>query len=424
MSGMNSDQLHRSTLGIYSSLMDDFNPSLQRLVSLGNSYAQAFQVLAATSDAYFTALSKIGDQAFHTISSRSIGDVLIQISESQRRLTLEMERVFRWFNTDVIVEMENNIRLDKDYISGSRRRYEVEVHNQASVLDRQLRRGPHQDVSDCVQFLRESHREALEEEERRYRFLAEKHCSFMQSIVHLMSKSGVILQHQADTWKEEVNATRGPQARTPSTGLDNMEENWRSREEQSLGNIPSRAPSPQASLSRAGSESLGGGGGGFRPMRAIVAHQPSASNPTLLPFPRGEMISVMVQQPRNGWLYGRADSSAHVGWFPAAFVEDPTKANTSSNSTLQSSRGSSSSNHGGGGPAPPPPPPPPPSSSSHKLSEMQPSANRKEASSSNKERAQQHKPGPELFPRGTNPFATVKLKPTSTNDRSAPHLRR
>ncbi|MEQ2316971.1 hypothetical protein AMECASPLE_037963 [Ameca splendens] len=29
-----------------------------------------------------------------------------------------------------------------------------------------------------------------------------------------------------------------------------------------------------------------------------------------------------------------------------------------------------------------------------------------------------------LFPRGTNPFATVKLKPTHTNDRSAPVLHR
>ncbi|KAK5898698.1 hypothetical protein CesoFtcFv8_008249 [Champsocephalus esox] len=27
-----------------------------------------------------------------------------------------------------------------------------------------------------------------------------------------------------------------------------------------------------------------------------------------------------------------------------------------------------------------------------------------------------------LFPRGTNPFATVKLRPTTTNDRSSPHI--
>ncbi|KAF7657189.1 hypothetical protein LDENG_00030740 [Lucifuga dentata] len=432
MSGMNSDQLHRSTLGIYSSLMDELNPSLQKLVSLGNSYVQAFQALAVTSEAYFALLSKIGEQAFHTISSRSIGNILIQISESQRRLMLELEGVFHWFHSDVILEMENNIRLDKDYISGSRRRYEMEVHSQATILDRQLRRGANQDGSDYVKFLRESHNEALKEEERRYRFLTEKHCGFIESTVHLMNKTGGTLQQRADGWREEVKATREAEARQSSCTLGNMEESRRRREEQPLGNVPSRAPSPLGTRSRSSSlaESVGGGDGG-RSMRAFVAHQPTSSNPTLLPFTRGEMITVLVQQPRNGWLYGRADSSSRQGWFPAAYVEaaeDPPKPNISSHSTLQSNSSMTnlldqlgSSSHSG---APPPPPPPPPSSlSSNKHSELRPitpTSDRKE-SNSNDKRTQ---PRPELFPRGTNPFATVKLKPTSTNDRSAPYLRR
>lgn len=45
-----------------------------------------------------------------------------------------------------------------------------------------------QDSSEYLQFLKESHREALEEEERRYRFLAEKHCGLIQSIGQLMNK--------------------------------------------------------------------------------------------------------------------------------------------------------------------------------------------------------------------------------------------
>lgn len=80
-----------------------------------------------------------------------LGDVLIQLSENQRRLTLELEGVvsqtdnhpadyqsafnlcgsvshvftkilcvslqFRWFSVEVLQEMDNNIRLDQDYIS-------------------------------------------------------------------------------------------------------------------------------------------------------------------------------------------------------------------------------------------------------------------------------------------------------------------
>ncbi|KAL3987395.1 alcohol-forming fatty acyl-CoA reductase [Sarotherodon galilaeus] len=382
MSGMNSDQLHRSTLGIYSSLINEFNPGLQKLVSLGNSYIQAFKTLATTSDAYFSALSKVGERAFHTASSRSIGDVLIQVSESQRRLILELEGVFRSFSLEVLDSMEKNVRLDRDYLLGSRETYEMQLRSQAAALER-LRRRPSQGGSEYVDFLRESHNQALQEEERRYRFLAEKHCGLIESFTKFMNKNGVSLQQKAAAWTEEVDATRRPEAHRPAT-LDNIvsseesvivsvcacymfiqvgmreEEIRRSRDEMPLGKIPSRAPSPQGSIFRFGADSAGGGGGGGggRVMKARVAHQPAGSNPTLLAFNRGQIINVLVQQPRNGWLFGRADNSSRQGWFPASFVEavdDPPVS-----------------------PA----------------------------------------------PRGTNPFATVKLKPTSTNDRSAPRLYR
>ncbi|XP_056264625.1 brain-specific angiogenesis inhibitor 1-associated protein 2-like protein 2 [Pseudoliparis swirei] len=72
MSGASSDQLHRSTLTVYLNLMEHFNPGLQKLVTLGNSYVMAFQALAVSSEAYFSAVYKMGDQALHTLSSRSL----------------------------------------------------------------------------------------------------------------------------------------------------------------------------------------------------------------------------------------------------------------------------------------------------------------------------------------------------------------
>ncbi|XP_029294381.1 brain-specific angiogenesis inhibitor 1-associated protein 2-like protein 2 [Cottoperca gobio] len=434
MSGMNSDQLYRSTLGIYSSLIDEFNPSLQKLVSLGNSYVQAFQALAVTSEAYFSALSKIGDKAFHTISSHSLGDVLSQISESQRRLTMELDGVFRWFSVEVLQEMGNNIRLDRDYISDSRKQYEMEVHNQAAALERQPRRGANQDCSEYVQFLRESHSKAVKEEERRYRFLSEKHCGLIQSIAHLMNKTGGSLQQTAKAWTKDVDATRRPETREPearrptyadnSVGMED-EDMRKSREELRIGKIPSRAPSPQGTISRST------GGRSTRAWVARVAHQPSGSNPTLLPFSKGEMITVQVQQSRNGWLYGRAENSSRQGWFPADYVEavdDPPKT-TSYGSSLQSSSIMSkllnqpgSSSHGGAPAAPPPPP-----QSSNKQHEMQPftpTSGKRGESYSEYKRSKPHESQPGLFPRGTNPFATVKLKPTSTDDRSAPRVYR
>ncbi|XP_028978406.1 brain-specific angiogenesis inhibitor 1-associated protein 2-like protein 2 [Esox lucius] len=497
MSGANSDQLHRSTLSVYTNLMEQFNPGLQALVTLGNSYVKAFQALAVTSEAYFSAVAKMGEQALHTLSSRSLGDVLVQISETQRRLTAEMEGVFLWFQVEVLQAMEKNIKLDEEYIDGSRRVYELEVRNQAETLERQLRRGAFRDSlehSEYMQYLRQSQQEIMKEEERRYRFLAEKHCGLTQSLLFLINKTGVSLQQKADGWKEKVKETRGSRPRTPthpdqeaqlrgsvSSFLQTLGEDtdmsWARREQQALGRVPSRAPSPLPSRSRSSSvgESLGLGGG--RTMRALVSHPPS-SNPKLLPFGQGETITVLVQEPRNGWLYGRTDSSLRQGWFPAAYVGPVEEF-----SSLSGFSGSSVRRHSMNNildpsdtstdqsekahdnilspapparrasvdfqpisplperraepeigtrpiiaktynelPPPPPPPPPPPQATTMSSADFQPIQSpfpERKPESLSPLRASGENP---LFPRGSNPFATVKLKPTTTNDRSAPRI--
>ncbi|KAJ3601478.1 hypothetical protein NHX12_032446 [Muraenolepis orangiensis] len=331
-------QLHRATLEIYSSLLDQLNPSLQKLVSLGNSYVQAFYALATTSEAYFKALAKIGEQASYSKSSGSIGRVLIQISEEQRRLSTELEGVFR-LHAEVLQDMDHHVRLDKDYIS-----------------------------DECEYLVRRSHGDALKEEERRYRFLAEKHCDVTHAAAQVMNKTAGVSQQKVEVWQEQLNATRRPEVSRRE------EEMSLYREEMPLGRVPSRAPSPVSMGSRSNSMgdltgpvgggggsggSGGGGGGGRRTMRALATHHADPSRPTLLGFQRGEVVTAMISQPRNGWLYGQAQTTARQGWFPAAFVEAVDQ--------------------------------PPKAASSY---------------------------------RGTNPFATVKLKQTSTNDKSAPRLHR
>ncbi|KAJ8406695.1 hypothetical protein AAFF_G00296110 [Aldrovandia affinis] len=337
--------------------MEQFNPGLQKLVSLGNSYFQAFQALAATSEAYFSALAKLGEQALHSMSSGSLGDVLIQISDSQRRLTAELGGVFQWFNAEVLQAIDTNVKLDEDYIASSRKQYEVEVRNQAAALERQLRRGAYRDTlesSEYMHYLRQSQREAMTEQERRFRFLAEKHCGLTQSLFYLICKTGASVQQRAEGWKERVSETRIPRARSPlpvdqdtshrssigsllQTGVrdGDTEYSWAGREP--LGKVPSRAPSPQPrSRSSSVGESLGLGGA--RQMRALVSN-PASSNPTMLPFSRDEVLTLMVQEPRNGWLYGRAESSSRQGWFPAAYVgplEDTPKPSVSSGSNYKS----------------------------------------------------------------------------------------
>ncbi|GAA6069980.1 brain-specific angiogenesis inhibitor 1-associated protein 2-like protein 2 isoform X1 [Tachysurus ichikawai] len=305
--------------------MEQFNPGLQQLVTLGNSYVKAFQALALTSEAYFSALAKMGEQALHTLSSRSLGDVLIQISETQRKLTAEVEGVFCWFQVEVLQALDKNVRLDEEYIGGSRRVYELEVRNQATNLERQLRRGTYRDSlegSEYMQYLRQSQYEILKEEERRYRFLTEKHCGLAQSLLFLLNKTGASLQQKAEGWKERVNESQSSRSRTP-TPLEqdthlraavssllqpgDRDEGWSGQDHQ-LGRVPSRAPSPLQTRSRSGSVSESPAVSGGQSVRALVSH-PASSNPVLLPFSRGDTLTLLVPEPRNGWMYGRHDAS-------------------------------------------------------------------------------------------------------------------
>ncbi|KAK3510014.1 hypothetical protein QTP70_025320 [Hemibagrus guttatus] len=505
MSGANSDQLHRSTLSTYSHLMEQFKtPGLQQLVTLGNSYVKAFQALALTSEAYFSALAKMGEQALHTLSSRSLGDVLIQISETQRKLTAEVEGVFCWFQVEVLQALDKNVRLDEEYIGGSRRVYELEVRNQAANLERQLRRGAYRDSlegSEYMQYLRQSQYEILKEEERRYRFLTEKHCGLAQSLLFLLNKTGASLQQKAEGWKERVNESQSSRSRTP-TPLEqdthlratvssllqpgDRDEGWPGQDHQ-LGRVPSRAPSPLQTRSRSGSVSESPAVSGGQSVRALVSH-PASSNPVLLPFSRGDTLTLLVPEPRNGWMYGRHDASLRlrVLMFIMSFKTDQETflltlcsflRNHSMNNLLEPTSQSESVDNRNYGEIPPPAPPLP--RGSNDLRTVSPLLDRKAESvyevkagqsyseipspappvrrasgdfrpvsplldrraeshfesmtgyaaperkaEPNVERPNPHRQMPEhpLFPRGSNPFATVKLRPTVTNDRSAPRI--
>lgn len=167
-----------------------------------------------------------------------------------------------------------------------------------------------------------------------------------------------------------------------------------------------------------------------------------------------------MPEAQNGWLYGKLEGSSSSGWFPEAYVKpldelpvnpmNPLNPVTSMNprspvnelpSRSYPLRGShslddlldrpgnstASSDYWDGqsrsrtpshipSRTPSPAPTPLPSSRRSSMGSMG-------VASDVKKLASWEQQPPELFPRGTNPFATVKLRPTVTNDRSAPLIR-
>uniref|UniRef100_A0A8C5NYU8 BAR/IMD domain-containing adapter protein 2-like 2 n=1 Tax=Jaculus jaculus TaxID=51337 RepID=A0A8C5NYU8_JACJA len=512
------DQFYRSTMAIYKSIMEQFNPALENLVYLGNNYLRAFHALSEAAEVYFSAIQKIGEQALQSSTSQILGEILVQMSDTQRHLNSDLEVVVQTFHGDLLQHMEKNTKLDMQFIKDSRQHYEMEYRHRAANLDkcmselwrmerkrdknvREMKESVNRLHAQMQAFVSESQRAAELEEKRRYRFLAEKHLLLSNTFLQFFGRARGTLQNRVLLWKEQAESSRGPsRAHSPGllgsalgppypsgrltpTRLDMGEFGApRSRhgsgsygpepaearsasqlepDRRSLPRTPSATSLHPGSAQRSRSNSFGErpGGGGARRVRALVSHSEGA-NHTLLRFSAGDVVEVLVPEAQNGWLYGKLEGSSTSGWFPEAYVKpleevsmNPVNAlNPMAPMTSMSPlndmpsrsyplRGShslddlldrpgnptASSEYWDGQPcsrapvrvpsrAPSPSPTPLPGSRRNSVGSMGAATDVKKLMS-----WEQHPP--ELFPRGTNPFATVKLRPTVTNDRSAPLIR-
>ncbi|XP_059042942.1 brain-specific angiogenesis inhibitor 1-associated protein 2-like protein 2 [Mustela lutreola] len=521
------DQFYRSTMAIYKSITDQFNPALENLVYLGNNYLRAFHALSQAAEVYFNAIQKIGEQALQSSTSQILGEILVQMSDTQRHLNSDLEVVVQTFHGDLLQHMEKNTKLDMQFIKDSRQHYEREYHHRATNLEkymselwrmerkrdknvREMKESVNRLHAQMQAFVSESQRAAELEEKRRYRFLAEKHLLLSNTFLQFFGRARGVLQNRVLLWKEQSEASRSPsRAHSPgllgpvlgppypsgrltptrldmpprplaefssprsrhgsgSYGPEPVEARSASQLEpdrRSLPRTPSASSLYTSGNQRSRSNSFGerpgggGGGGGARRVRALVSHSEGA-NHTLLRFSAGDVVEVLVPEAQNGWLYGKLEGSSASGWFPEAYVKpleevpvspiNPLNPVTSMNpmspmnelpSRSYPLRGSHSLDdlldRPGNSTAPSeywdgqsrsrtptripsraPSPAPTPLPDSRRSSMGSPGV----ASDVKKLMSWEQQP-PELFPRGTNPFATVKLRPTVTNDRSAPLIR-
>ncbi|XP_069346582.1 BAR/IMD domain-containing adapter protein 2-like 2 [Eulemur rufifrons] len=518
------DQFYRSTMAIYKSIMEQFNPALENLVYLGNNYLRAFHALSEAAEIYFSAIQKIGEQALQSSTSQILGEILVQMSDTQRHLNSDLEVMVQKFHGDLLQHMEKNTKLDMQFIKDSRQHYEIEYHQRAAHLEkcmselwrmerkrdknaREMKESVNRLHAQMQAFVSESQRAAELEEKRRYRFLAEKHLLLSNTFLQFFGRARGMLQNRVLLWKEQSDASRSPsRAHSPGllgpvlgppypsgrltpTRLDMPQRplgefgSPRSRhgsgsygpepsdaraasqlepDRRSLPRTPSAtslyASGTQCSRSNSFGERPGGGGssGGARRVRALVSHSEGA-NHTLLRFSAGDIVEVLVPEAQNGWLYGKLEGSSTGGWFPEAYVKPleevpvnpmaplspmtsmnpgnelpsrsyPLRGSHSLDDLLDRPGNSTASSEYWDGQsrsrtpsrvpshAPSPAPTPLPGSRRNSMGSMGAASDVKKLMS-----WEQHPP--ELFPRGTNPFATVKLRPTVTNDRSAPLIR-
>ncbi|NXX96686.1 BI2L2 protein, partial [Centropus bengalensis] len=455
------------------------------------------------------------------------GEILMQMSDTQRLLSSDLQVVAQTFHVDLLQHMEKNTKMDVQFISESQKHYELEYQRRATNLDkcmaelwrmertrdknvREMKENVMRLRSEMQAFVSESQREAELEEKRRYRFLAEKHQLLYNTLLQFYSRARGMIQTKAPLWKEQLDASRNPSTShsqgllpashssgypsgrlnpthlempqrplgdfaSPMTGsrssvfspeppemrLSPQPESPR----RPLRRTPSASLLPTGRTSRSGSfgEASSSGEGRKRSSTArvqAIAPHTTGANRTLLRFDPGDIITVLMPDAQNGWLYGKLEGLATCGWFPEAYVkplEDareleepaaryriapvllpiissltpttllrsfPLRSSHSMDDILDRPSTPSSSNYWPATTQPSLPSPSPLSvgASSHQSGAATPGSSGSRVSAG----------GASDFlmvacflssSRGTNPFATVKLRPTVTNDRSAPIIR-
>ncbi|XP_039082008.1 brain-specific angiogenesis inhibitor 1-associated protein 2-like protein 1 isoform X2 [Hyaena hyaena] len=492
------EEVNRLTENTYRNVMEQFNPGLRNLINLGKNYEKAVNAMILAGKAYYDGVAKIGEIATGSPVSTELGHVLIEISSTHKKLNESLDENFKKFHKEIIHELEKKTELDVKYMNATLKRYQTEHRNKLDSLEKsqaelkKIRRKSqggrnalkyeHKEIeyvetvtsrqSDIQKFIADGCKEALLEEKRRFCFLVDKHCSFANHLHYYHLQSAELLNSKLPRWQETCgDATKvpekimnmieeiktpvstpvsgtpqpspmiershmvppAPSARAYTSPLIDMFNNPTTVAQNSEKIKNSTDSSDDPSLQRSVSVATGLNMMKKQKVRTIFPHTAGA-NQSLLSFAQGDVLTLLVPEEKDGWLYGEHDTTKVRGWFPASYtklleedakedmtVPTPSPAPVRSISTVNLSEKSSVVI-------------PPPdyleclslgaaadtrADISKSTSTFKAPVSKPESTSPNDTNGTAKPP----FLSGENPFATVKLRPTVTNDRSAPIIR-
>ncbi|KAG8433062.1 hypothetical protein GDO86_017367 [Hymenochirus boettgeri] len=325
--------------------------------------------------------------------------------------------------------------------------------------------------TEINKFIQQGCREALLEEKRRFCFLVDKHCNFSNYINYFHVQSVDLLTTMLPKWQETCkDISQVPDAvvniiqdlktpgTTPISGTPDpsplMEKKALMSDSVSLRMMPPAPqmkahpsplvdifnnpavtnkpisekpkPSPEdGTFPRSMSVASGLNQMTKRKVKTIFPH--TGNSKTLLSFAQGDIVTLLIPEEKDGWMYGEHEVTKIRGWFPTSYTK-PLEENEREPFKVPSTT---------------PSPAPIRSVSAGNLAEksavvlpepdyLEPMSGNYSAPQSNsfpatlpKETSKPTSNGLMKHPflSGENPFSTVKLRPTVTNDRSAPIIR-
>ncbi|KAM6957197.1 brain-specific angiogenesis inhibitor 1-associated protein 2-like protein 1b [Aplochiton taeniatus] len=227
---------------------------------------------------------------------------------------------------------------------------------------------------DMQRFMADGCKEALLEEKRRFCFLVDKHCSLSHQVSAFHEKARDMLTVKLPSWQEKCSdATNVPESVLSMieglhipVSITPLPSPATSRHSRSNSVVVAPPPAPplkahtsplanmftqdtavnannthvnhtvtdyqEASLPRSVSMATGLNSAVQRPrVRTIFPHAAGHNN-TLLSFDEGDVITLLIPDERDGWLYGELEKSRKRGWFPSSYCRvysEPTAKNHS-----------------------------------------------------------------------------------------------
>nr|XP_051694961.1 brain-specific angiogenesis inhibitor 1-associated protein 2-like protein 1 isoform X9 [Oryctolagus cuniculus] len=393
------EEVNRLTESTYRNVMEQFNPGLRNLINLGKNYEKAVSAMILAGKAYYDGVAKIGEIATGSPVSTELGHVLIEISNTHKKLNESLDENFKKFHKEIIHELEKKIELDVKYMNATLKRYQAEHRSKLDSLEKsqaelkKIRRKSqggrnalkyeHKEIeyvetvtsrqSEIQKFIADGCKEALLEEKRRFCFLVDKHCSFVDHIHRYHLQSAELLNSKLPRWQETCgDVTKVPEkiinmieeittpASTPVSGtpqpspmierssvvgkdydtlskhspkmppapsaraytspLIDMFNNPATVTQSSEKTNNSTAASEDASLQRSVSVATGLNLMRRQRVKAIFPHT-AGTNKTLLSFAQGDVLTLLVAEEKDGWLYGEHDTTRARGWFPSSYTK-------------------------------------------------------------------------------------------------------
>uniref|UniRef100_UPI00398E8594 brain-specific angiogenesis inhibitor 1-associated protein 2-like protein 1a isoform X2 n=1 Tax=Pristiophorus japonicus TaxID=55135 RepID=UPI00398E8594 len=323
--------------------------------------------------------------------------------------------------------------------------------------------------NDIQRFITDGCKEALLEEKRRFCFLVDKHCSFSQDLSNYHEKANGMLGAKLINWQAKCfDATKVPEflgeddsppsysSRTPqpspmmgrytvhdSTLQNNLKIPPAPPGKIQKSPLPDMFNNPTAqrmasierntdalediNLSRSISVATGLNMVQRPKVKSIFPHT-AGNNKNMLSFAEGDVLTLLIPEEKDGWLYGEHDMTKMRGWFPTSYTRPLEQGpDMSSAPSPVPVRSMSILNLAERSNVVLPPPDYISEPIKHHSKEVSfhsfssaPSRGivpQQDNTNSSSEVNGIMKPP---FLSGGNPFATIKLRPTITDDRSAP----